>query len=163
MVLRLVTSLFPLLCCACIAVGIPLNSPKDNNADKLSYQEEPPGIECLVDVKGDGSYSMAISNSDSIPQALQGERNWIMTIYKNLRYPASARENGTQGIVMLSLLINKTGQLTEIEIISDIGDNCGSASRDAVWYASKQGFDVFLYQGMPRNYKLILPVGFRLG
>lgn len=49
----------------------------------------------------------------------------IQHIYDMLRYPSIARENGIEGTVVAGFVIDKQGQLTELEILKDIGGGCG--------------------------------------
>ena len=51
----------------------------------------------------------------------------LQFIYSNLNYPALARNNGTEGMVVASFIIDTTGFLDNIEIVRDIGDDCGQA------------------------------------
>ncbi len=46
-------------------------------------------------------------------------------IYKNLKYPAIARENGVQGSVQVSFIVEKDGSTSNHKIIRNIGAACG--------------------------------------
>jgi len=43
---------------------------------------------------------------------------------KNIRYPAVARENNTQGRVIVSFVCEKDGSLTDVKVARGIGDGC---------------------------------------
>lgn len=53
-------------------------------------------------------------------------------IYKNLKYPQLARENGVEGTVVLNFVIAKDGYIDDIKIVRDIGAGCGDAAASAV-------------------------------
>jgi len=57
-------------------------------------------------------------------------------IYDLLRYPSIARENGIEGTVVVGFVIDKHGQLTNLEILKDIGGGCG---REVLRVISKLG------------------------
>jgi protein TonB len=50
-----------------------------------------------------------------------------MYIGKNLKYPAEAREKGTQGKVIVSFVVNESGIVQDLAIAKDIGEGCGDA------------------------------------
>lgn len=56
----------------------------------------------------------------------------INHIYSQLRYPALARENGIEGMVVVQFTIDKKGQMGEVVIRRDIGFGCGQAAADVV-------------------------------
>ena len=43
---------------------------------------------------------------------------------KTLRYPAAARENNTQGKVLVSMVVEKDGSLSNVKVQRGIGDGC---------------------------------------
>jgi protein TonB len=45
-------------------------------------------------------------------------------LQKNIRYPAIARENSTQGKVIISFVCEKDGSLTDVKVARGIGDGC---------------------------------------
>lgn len=85
-------------------------------------------------------------------------------VYKNLKYPAEARERGTEGMVVLQYVVTENGELEDIKIIRDIGDGCGEAARKIVesmndlpkrWVSGKQ-------RGRPVKVLYTFPVKFKL-
>lgn len=48
-------------------------------------------------------------------------------LLKNIRYPQKARINGTQGRFYVSFTIDSLGQISNINAIKDIGNDCGLA------------------------------------
>jgi len=45
-------------------------------------------------------------------------------LLKNIRYPAIARENNTQGRVIVSFVCERDGSLTDVKVARGIGDGC---------------------------------------
>lgn len=79
---------------------------------------------------------------------------------KNIRYPAIARENGISGTVVVQFIVNKKGQISDIEVVKDIGGGCG---REAIRAVKEMGnWKPGLQRGIPVNVKMTLPVKFRL-
>jgi protein TonB len=85
-------------------------------------------------------------------------------IYKNLKYPAIARENGVEGQVVLQFVVDKDGSIADIRIVRDIGAGCGTAAESVVngmnsmgqkWIPGKQ-------RGRPVRVLYTLPVKFKL-
>ncbi|MBL0100144.1 MAG: energy transducer TonB [Saprospiraceae bacterium] len=85
-------------------------------------------------------------------------------IYKNLKYPAIARENGVEGQVVLQFVVDKDGSITDAKIVRDIGAGCGTAAETVVngmnnmgqkWIPGKQ-------RGRPVRVLYTLPVKFKL-
>lgn len=46
-----------------------------------------------------------------------GEKAFLEFIYKNIKYPTIARENGIEGKVVVSFIIEKDGTISNIELI----------------------------------------------
>ena len=84
----------------------------------------------------------------------------IEKISTNLNYPTVARENGVQGKVIISFIVNEDGTASDHKILRDIGANCGKAALDAVkllqdWIPGKQrGKEVRVQYTMPVMFKL---------
>jgi len=85
-------------------------------------------------------------------------------IYKNLKYPPIARENGVEGSVVLQFVVDKDGTITDTKIARDIGAGCGAAAEAVVlgmnnmgkkWTPGKQ-------RGRPVKVLFTLPVKFKL-
>ncbi|WP_375579633.1 TonB family protein [Marivirga tractuosa] len=62
----------------------------------------------------------------------------------NLRYPLKALEAGTEGRVRLKLSINATGNITEVEVLKELGDGCDEEAIRLImegpkWEPAKKG------------------------
>lgn len=60
-----------------------------------------------------------------VPEFPGGEAAMKEFIKKNFEYPRKARNNGVEGQVLISFVVDKTGEVTDIRVIRDIGWGCG--------------------------------------
>jgi len=93
----------------------------------------------------------------SFPGGIQAFFNFL---WKNLRYPATARENGIQGKVVLSFVVERDGSLTDMKVKSGIGGGCDEEAMRVVklsapWTPGTQG-------GKPVRVAYNIPVSFTL-
>ncbi len=61
-------------------------------------------------------------------------------IYKNIKYPVVARDNGIQGTVVVSFVVEKDGQLTDAIVMRDIGGGCGTEALRVVNLINEKAF-----------------------
>ncbi len=92
------------------------------------------------------------------------DKKLIEYLYKNLKYPAIARENGVEGRVYIQFVVEKNGKITDGKIVRDIGAGCGEAALKVVnnmnnlaqsWTPGKQ-------RGKAVRVLFTLPVTFKL-
>lgn len=85
-------------------------------------------------------------------------------IYKNLKYPAIARENGVEGGVVLQFVVDKDGTITDTKIARDIGAGCGAAAEAVVLSMNNMGkkWTPGKQRGRPVKVLFTLPVKFKL-
>lgn len=48
-------------------------------------------------------------------------------VYRNVNYPLEARQNGNEGQVVVSFVVEKDGSLSNLNVLKDIGGGCGQA------------------------------------
>jgi len=81
-------------------------------------------------------------------------------IYKQIKYPAIARQNQIEGTVVVGFIIEKDGQLSNVKILRDIGGGCGKEAARViksmpVWTPGKQnGRKVRVQYRIPVKYHL---------
>ena len=88
----------------------------------------------------------------------------LQYLYKNLKYPAIARENGVEGRIYIQFVVEKDGTVQDANIIRDIGAGCGQAALKVVtdmnnlpqrWTPGKQrGKSVRVLYTLPVTFKL---------
>jgi periplasmic protein TonB len=92
------------------------------------------------------------------------EGKMLEYIYKNVKYPAIARENGIQGRVVIQFVVERDGSITDAQVVRDIGAGCGEEALRVVnsmnsmsekWTPGKQ-------RGKPVRVQFTLPVQFKL-
>ena len=86
-------------------------------------------------------------------------------IYSSLRYPAKAREDGVQGMVVAQFVIDKRGYVEDAKIVRDIGAGCGDASLDIIESMNRLDGPPFVpgkVGGKPVKVLYTMPIKFRL-
>lgn len=85
-------------------------------------------------------------------------------VYQNVAYPFEARQNGNEGTVVVSFVVEKDGSITNQKIMKDIGGGCGAEAlrvinlmpeADLKWVPGTNN-------GVPIRVRNVLPVKFRL-
>lgn len=103
-----------------------------------------------------------LSNASERTQCAQSKMQEF--IYKNLNYPAVAKENGVEGTVVIQFTIDKDGSIKNIRLLRDIGGECGTEAfrlirlmidKGLVWIPGKQ-------RGRKVAVQYHLPIKFRL-
>src|ERR1700761_2342110 len=61
---------------------------------------------------------------DKAPGYPSGTETFYKFLMKNLRYPAAARQNNTQGRVIVTMVVEKDGSLSDVKVSRGIGDGC---------------------------------------
>ncbi len=85
-------------------------------------------------------------------------------IYKNLKYPKAAQEKKIEGKVFARFIVKKTGEVSDINILRDIGGGCGDVVKNILqsmnnmpekWIPGEQeGKKVSVYYTLPVVFKL---------
>ncbi|WP_242923732.1 energy transducer TonB [Pontibacter liquoris] len=58
---------------------------------------------------------------EQMPTFPGGETEMLKYLAKNIRYPAAAQRAGVEGLVVLSFVVGKTGEISEIQVIKNLG------------------------------------------
>ncbi len=72
------------------------------------------------------------TNDPGVPDADKqkcANEKMLHYLYSQLRYPAEARENGIEGMVVVQYMVTKSGLIDDISVIRDIGGGCDEAVR----------------------------------
>ncbi|MEQ1746004.1 MAG: TonB family protein [Saprospiraceae bacterium] len=92
------------------------------------------------------------------------ESQLLSVVTKNIRYPEEARKENKEGTVVTSFVVEKTGRISDIRIIKDIGGGCGDEAARVLaaldeaglrWVPAKR-------EGKPVRMRHALPIRFRL-
>ncbi len=94
-------------------------------------------------------------------ETLCAQNRMLRFIYKNLKYPAKARDKGIAGMVVIGFVIDSHGMVVDAEILKDIGGGCGDEALRVVklmkkpWIPGRQDDkNVSTQIKMPIKYRL---------
>jgi TonB family protein len=110
------------------------------------------------DKKG-GTYSF--TTTDMIDPSFKGGTNaFYGFLQHNMHYPAVAKENNVQGKVLMTFVVNKNGQLSNLKIVRGIGSGCDEEvirvmNASPPWIPATQF-------GMPVRVPYTMPISFTL-
>jgi periplasmic protein TonB len=121
---------------------------KIDNYEIDVYEEMPrfPGCE---DIEG-----------SSLDKKACADEKMLAFIHDNICYPDSARENGIEGTVVISFIVEKDGSITNAKIIRDLGAGCGEEALRIV--NMLPNFEAAKLNGKPVRCQFNLPIRFRL-
>ena len=95
----------------------------------------------------------------------QGEEcmhfDYLVDIYKNIRYPAFSRENGDQGTVILELIVNERGQLEPIQVKQSVTPELDQESLRVAQMVLKD-WSPGMMDGRPVKTRIYMPIKYRL-
>lgn len=91
----------------------PPPMPKPMVKDYWKRVEQMPRFGDCIDLKSEEEYKAC------------SDKNILTYIHKKLKYPSLARENGVEGTVIVSFIIDEKGKITKPKIARDIGAGCG--------------------------------------
>lgn len=92
---------------------------------------------------------------DEMPEMIGG----METLYKAIKYPRAASQNGIEGRVFIQFVVDKNGNVRDEKVLRDIGGGCGEAALEAV---REVKFTPGKKDGVAVNVQYSLPVTFRL-
>lgn len=132
----------------------PPAPPAPPPIDEVPLPPPPPPIEIIEDEEPNtGIFTIVqqmprfmgcedISGADKEKKKC-AERKMLEFIYKNINYPTIARENGIEGMAVISFVIEKDGTVTAPQIIRDVAGGCGKEALRVVktmpnWIPGKQ-------------------------
>lgn len=116
----------------------------------------------------DSQKDQGISTADKVfdivenpPKPKGGVEGWNQYLASNIKYPASAREKGIQGMVVVAFVVDSEGKITGAEILKGIGGGCDEEALRVInaspdWEPGQQG-------GKDVNVRMRLPIQFQLG
>ncbi|MBK6929432.1 MAG: energy transducer TonB [Saprospirales bacterium] len=95
-----------------------------------------------------------------LPEFPGGQGALLRYLGENIVYPVFARENGIEGTVSLTFVVEKNGSISNVTITGDIGGGCGQEAARVVSAMPKWAPGSL--DGMPIRVRHTLPVLFRL-
>jgi len=97
---------------------------------------------------------------EEMPSFPGGDMELLKFMAENTKYPPLARENGLQGIVVVTFVVDERGRIDKVMVLRGIGGGCDEEAVRVVkampqWKAGKQ-------RGMPVRVQYNLPFRFTL-
>lgn len=85
---------------------------------------------------------------------------WVKYLTENLTYPATAKEKGIQGLVVLTFVVREEGKVDSVEVLRGIGGGCDEEAvklvkNSGIWTPGK-------LEGKAVPVRMRLPVQFKL-
>jgi len=97
---------------------------------------------------------------EKLPSFPGGEEGFANYLAKSIRYPKIAKDEKMQGRVTISFIVEKTGKLTDIKVLRDIGGGCGP---EAVRVLSESpNWNPGMQNGKPVRVAYTMPINFSL-
>jgi protein TonB len=109
---------------------------------------------------GDIASDKPVTFAEVMPEFPGGMAALLAFIQKNLHYPAMAREEGIEGKVVISFIVNAFGEIEGAKVMKNIGGGCDKEALRVVnampkWKPGKQnGHHVKVYYTLPITFKL---------
>ena len=97
---------------------------------------------------------------DKLPSFPGGEQAFGTYLAKSIRYPKEARDQNTQGRVIVSFIVEKDGKLNDIKVLRDIGEGCGPEAVRVL--AESPAWNPGMQNGKPVRVAYTMPVNFTL-
>ena len=97
---------------------------------------------------------------DEMPSPSGGIDGWNDYLAKNMTYPKAARKANVEGMVMVSFVVQETGDVSAVEIVRGIGGGCDEevlrlVKESPKWNPGKKDGKIVKTQMMlPVNFKL---------
>lgn len=119
--------------------------------------QEPPKVESAPVEDNDSKVFEFVEQNPSFPGGYEALNAYLS---KNIKYPPIARENGIEGKVILSFVVDKNGGIRDIKVRRGIGGGCDEEAVRVVksmpeWKPGKQnGKAVNVMFNLPVNFKL---------
>jgi len=162
----------------CIGTAVVLAAVLFTLISKCNSQKDTPVVESpisTIETVGQSHYEASVQTTPAAveveeepiftvveqePQFPGGQKAMMEYISKNLRYPSFAAENGIDGRVILSFVVEKDGSITDIQELRSPAEELTMEARCLVqsmpkWKPGKQ-------DGKPVRVKYLLPITFSL-
>jgi len=143
-----------ILSLAILFVFVSCNSTKDTTLSDNS----PTKTDCQIFQNG----TFVEGEIDEKPEAVAGDREFLMTMYRKMNYPAQGRKKGIQGTVKVEVIVNEMGKLESSKIAKSLGKEFDKEALAAVRRGFELPFKPAMKDGKPVKVKYEIPVKFKL-
>lgn len=119
-----------------------------------------PKIEYYVDTNADGLFEKIEPEPEPVP--FQGQDEFRITLSRNFKYPASAREQGIAGFVVLDILVDELGFVKDVAVKKSLTPECDEVVKTAFITATANGYATLTWDSTFVEYRMDYPFGFYL-
>lgn len=131
---------------------------KDVEADQTTVVEAPPVIEAPPEPEpAEPDFFTIVEEMPSYPG---GDAALMQFLQKNIKYPQIAKENGISGVVYVSFIVDRTGQVTEVKVVRGVDPFLDKEAVRVV--SSLKGYTPGKQRGKPVPVQFTLPIRFQL-
>ncbi len=101
---------------------------------------------------------------DEDARKLCTQEKMLQFIYKNIKYPVIARENGIEGKAFVEFVVDKTGAVKDVKVLRDPGGGLGDEAKRVIELMNTMGakWRPGAQRGVPVKVAYTLPVNFKL-
>lgn len=78
----------------------------------------------VVEVPDASSLDQVFMIVEKQPSYPGGQEAWMKHLKSTMKYPEDAKQNGIEGAVFISFVVDKTGDLRDMQVIKGIGHGC---------------------------------------
>jgi len=135
-----------------IEVDLDIEMTEDTKIEEVIYSDE----EAMPEERADEIFTIV----EEQPAPVGGMQAFYDFVSKNLKYPSLASRSGIEGRVFVQFVVEKDGDLTDIQVVKGIGGGCDEEAARVLalapnWQPGKQ-------RGEPVRVRMILPIMFKL-
>ncbi|MGI4020793.1 MAG: energy transducer TonB [Janthinobacterium lividum] len=137
--------------------------PKDQKGDpnqEIRIDEAVGKADITQKVVEENNEVISFAAVEKLPAFPGGEAAFGKYLSNTIRYPPVAKENNTQGRVIVSFVVEKDGNLTDIKVLRDIGGGCGPEAIRVLQKSPK--WTPGIQNGKPVRVAYTMPINFTL-
>ncbi|MEZ4755710.1 MAG: energy transducer TonB [Flavobacteriales bacterium] len=98
--------------------------------------------------------------AEQMPEFPGGKEALFAYIGKNLKYPEQAQEEGIEGVVYVTFVVETDGKITGVQVLRGIGGGCNEEAVRVV--SGMPNWTPGMQRGKPVRVKYNLPIRYRL-
>jgi TonB family protein len=131
-----------------------------NALDTIPSHEKGKKVESKSDSKNNPNQDGVYTRVDQMPQFRSGENEMLQYLAKNIKYPAYARENGIQGTVVVTFVIDEKGRVINPIVVSEPLEYL---DEEALWIINNMPrWNPGIHEGKRVKVSYILPIRFKM-
>lgn len=128
-------------------------------SDLFPSETDPVGTVSTIAVDPEPEEAPFLLLAEVQPEPKGGYSTFYQAVAKKIKYPRAAEQNGVEGKVYVSFIVEKDGTLSQLKLVTGIGYGCDEEALKSIpsiaWNPGKQ-------RGKPVRVKMILPITFAI-